>query len=79
MSATIDYGVGVVARQTYTLNRIDEEYFPDPLDDTGETFPGGEISGNVCISVVADQLEGATIRVEELMSFDDTRAFYALN
>ena len=52
---------------------------PDSLDDTGETFPGGSVSGNVCYSAASDQIEGGTIRIEELISFDDTRAFYALN
>lgn len=31
---------------------------PDSLDDTGETFPGGSVSGNVCVSVESDQVEG---------------------
>lgn len=51
---------------------------PNPLDETGETFPGGNVSGNVCISAASDQLDGATIRIEESLSFEDTRAFYAL-
>lgn len=51
---------------------------PDPLDETGETFPGGDVSGNVCISAESDQLDGGTIRIEEAMSFEDTRAFYGL-
>ncbi|MDV6012333.1 hypothetical protein [Haloechinothrix sp. LS1_15] len=52
---------------------------PEPLADTGETFPGGQVSGNVCIAVPAEQLERATIRIEELLSIGDTRAFYALD
>jgi hypothetical protein len=52
---------------------------PNPLDDQGETYPGGSVSGNVCVSVASDQLEGATIRIEEAFSFDDTRAFYGLD
>ena len=51
---------------------------PDSLDDTGETYPDGSVSGNVCISVESDQIEGGTIRIEEFLSFDDTRAFYSL-
>ena len=52
---------------------------PDSLNDTGETFPGGSVSGNVCFSAASDQIEGGTLRIEELFSFDDTRAFYALD
>jgi hypothetical protein len=80
--AWIDFSWAIVGGAGNTFGTGMDDYcglIPDPLDDTGETFPGGEISGNVCISVASDQLEGATIRVEELMSFDDTRAFYALN
>ncbi|SFA81715.1 hypothetical protein SAMN05216266_101617 [Amycolatopsis marina] len=51
---------------------------PTPLDETGETFAGGNVKGNVCISAASDQLDGATIRVEETLSFEDTRAFYGL-
>lgn len=51
---------------------------PNPLDETGETFPGGNVKGNVCISAASDQLDGATIRIEETLSFEDARAFYAL-
>jgi hypothetical protein len=51
---------------------------PSPLDDTGEAFPGASVEGNVCFAVASDQVEGATIRVEETLSFDDTRAFFAI-
>jgi hypothetical protein len=51
---------------------------PDPLRDQGETYPGGSVSGNGCISVPVDQLDGATLRVEEMLSFADTAAFYAV-
>lgn len=44
---------------------------PSPLDDTGETFPSGKVRGNVCYSVPTNQLDGATIRVEETFSFED--------
>jgi hypothetical protein len=53
--------------------------YPDPLDETGETFPGGSVSGNVCISAESDQVEGGTLRIEESFSFDDTRAFFSLS
>jgi hypothetical protein len=51
---------------------------PSPLDDAGEAFPGASVEGNVCFAVDADQVAGATIRVEETLSFDDTRAFFAV-
>ena len=49
---------------------------PDPLSDGGEIFPGGVITGNVCVTAEADQLPGATLLVEGL--FGDSRTFFAL-
>ncbi|MBE0418320.1 MAG: hypothetical protein IBX63_11200, partial [Coriobacteriia bacterium] len=48
-----------------------------PIDDTGETFPGASVSGNLAFEVASDQLEGGAIIMEEL-SFDDTRVFFAI-
>ncbi len=52
---------------------------PNSLGDQGETYPGGSVSGNVCYGVASDQVDGATIRIEKTFSFDDTRAFFALD
>lgn len=78
-----DVGWGIVGSEGNTFGpggSMDDHcgVIPDPLDEKGETFPGGSIEGNVCVSIDADQLDGATIRVEEMISFDDTRAFYAV-
>ena len=80
--AWLDFSWAIVGAAGNTFGTGMDDYcgvIPDPLDDTGETFPGGSVSGNVCISVEADQIEGGTIRIEESLSFEDTRAFYALN
>jgi hypothetical protein len=81
-TAWLDFGWGIVgsAGNTFGGGSMDDYcgVIPTPLDDTGETFPDGTVSGNVCISADTDQLEGATIRIEESFSFDDTRAFFAL-
>lgn len=50
---------------------------PDDFTDGNETFPGGVVSGNVCVAVEAGQLDGATILVEG--GFGDDRTFIALN
>lgn len=49
---------------------------PNSLNDKGETFPGGTVSGNVCVSADTDQLDGGTILVEEL--FGGSRTFFAI-
>ncbi len=59
-------------------NTFDERcgVIPDPLRDGGETFPGGVVTGNVCVTAPEDQLLGATVLVEGL--FGDNRTFFAL-
>ncbi|QSB05691.1 hypothetical protein [Natronoglycomyces albus] len=48
---------------------------PDDITDAGETFSGASVSGNLCVEVESDQLDGATWMVEELFSMDDNRFF----
>ena len=81
-TAWLDFSWAIVGSAGNTFGTAMEDYcgvIPDSLDNTGETYPGGNVSGNVCVSVASDQVDGATIRIEETFSFDDTRAFYALN
>ena len=80
-TAWMDFSWAVVGSQGNTFATGSDDrcgVIPEGLSDTGETFPDGNVSGNVCFSVDADQIEGGTIRIEESFSFDDTRAFYAL-
>ena len=81
-TAWLDFSWAIVGSAGNTFGTAMDDYcgvIPNPLDDTGETFPGGNVAGNVCVSVDSDQVDGATIRIEETFSFDDTRAFYALD
>lgn len=81
-TAWLDFSWAIVGSAGNTFGTAMDDYcgvIPNPLDDTGETFPGGNVAGNVCVSVDSEQVDGATIRIEESLSFDDTRAFYALN
>lgn len=81
-TAWLDFSWGIVGSQGNTFATGMDDYcgvIPEPLDDTGETFPGGSVDGNVCISVPSDQVDGATIRIEDTFSFEDTRAFYAVD
>lgn len=50
---------------------------PSPVMDAGETFSGATIEANMCFSVEAAQLDGATLIIEPLFSSED-RAFFAL-
>ena len=51
---------------------------PDDIDDSGETFPGGTITGNVCWSIQSTDAASLVMIVEESFNFDDIRAFFAL-
>ncbi len=51
---------------------------PTPITDTGETFPGASVSGNLVFEVPSDQVEGGALILEESISFDDTRTFFAV-
>ena len=51
---------------------------PDDIDDSGETFPGGTITGNVCWSIQSTDAASLVMIVEESFNFDGTRAFFAL-
>jgi hypothetical protein len=80
----LDFSWAIVGSAGNTFSGMDfeEDYcgvIPDSLDEKGETYPGGSVEGNVCYSVPADQLDGATIRIEDTFSFEDTRAFYAVD
>ena len=76
--AGFDLGWAIVGSEG---NTFDDRcgVIPNSLEEQGETFPGGSVSGEVCFAVDADQIEGGTIRIEEFWSFDDTRAFFALS
>lgn len=80
-TAWLDLSWAIVGSAGNTFGTAMDDYcgvIPRPLNDTGETFPGGSVTGNVCVSVDSAQVDGATIRIEESFSFDDTRAFFAL-
>ncbi len=51
---------------------------PDDINDSGETFPGGTITGNICWNIQSTDAASLVMIVEELFNFDDTRAFFAL-
>lgn len=79
--AMTDFSWAIVGGKGNTYGTGSKDYcgvIPNPLDETGETFPDGTVSGNACVSVPASQLDGGTIRIEEFLSLEDTRAFYAL-
>lgn len=52
---------------------------PDSLSDEGEMFPGATASGNVCLSVPSDQLDGGAWIVEDTFTLDADRVFVALS
>jgi hypothetical protein len=51
---------------------------PGDIDDSGETFPGGTITGNVCWNIQTSDAESLVMIAEQSFTFDDTRTFFAL-
>ncbi len=51
---------------------------PDSLNDHGEMFPDASATGNVCVSVPADQIDGGAWIIEETFSLDSSRTFVAV-
>lgn len=49
---------------------------PNDITDAGETFADGNVTGNKCVEVESDQLDGGKWILEELISLgDDSRHF----
>lgn len=55
-----------------------EVFAPVALSDQGEIYSGATSAGNVCVAVPSAEVEGGTWVVEESLSFDDTKVFFAL-
>ena len=51
---------------------------PKPISDAGETFPGASVSGNLLFKVPTDQAAEGLLIMEPTFSYDDARAFFAL-
>ncbi|WP_250285713.1 MULTISPECIES: hypothetical protein [unclassified Frankia] len=51
---------------------------PTSLSDVSEMFPNAKASGNVCVSVPTDQVQGGAWIVEETLALDSNRVFFAL-
>ncbi len=45
-------------------------YSGDSFDNNGETFPGASVTGNLCFTVDADQVNGATVSIQKDYSSD---------
>lgn len=51
---------------------------PDDINDSGETFPGGTITGNVCWNIQSSDVASLVMIAEESFNLDDTRQFFSL-
>lgn len=52
--------------------------YPDDLFELGELFPGGTADGNICLTVVEDDVDSLLLILEETFSVDETRVFFDL-
>lgn len=79
----LDLSVNFVgsAGNTYGGSGSTDDYcgvIPVALSDQGEIYGGATSAGNVCVSVPSAEIEGGTWVVEESLSFDDSKVFFAL-
>ena len=51
---------------------------PDELDVFSEVFPGGTVSGNLCWSVKSEEADNLLLYVQESVSLDEERNFFAV-
>lgn len=51
---------------------------PDDINEAGETFPGGTLSGNVCWKISSDDATSLAMIADESFSLDGTRVIFAL-
>ncbi len=67
---------------SWTPDDAPADFFPsctlDTMYEIGETFPGGNWTGNFCILMPSSQVEGGAIILENFLSMDSERAFWAL-
>lgn len=66
--ASFDLSWTVVGSQGNTFGSSFDDYcgvIPDDLDEAGEVFSGATATGNVCVSVASDQIDGAVVQVEQ--------------
>ena len=53
--------------------------YPDSIDEAGETFPSGVVTGDVCWSVSTDDAADLVMLLDNTFSFDDSeRTVYSL-
>ena len=52
--------------------------YPDDLFELGELFPGGTADGNICLTVVKDDVDSLLLILEETFSVDETGVFFDL-
>ena len=48
-------------------------YSEDSFDANGETFPGATVKGNLCFTVDANQIDGATVSIQGDYSTEDRK------
>ncbi len=70
-SAVGDSNVAVDAGDCFT--------YPNSLFDVNEIFPGGTAQGAICFTVPEADTGSLLLILEDFLSFDDTRLFYALS
>lgn len=78
----IDLTTKVLGSEGNTFGSGEDDYcgsIPQDLTNASEQFPDATETGNICVSVPTEQLDGALLLLEESFSFEDSRVFVALD
>lgn len=78
----IDFSYSVVGAGGNTFGSGMDDWcgsIPEDLTNANEQFPGSTESGNICMSVPSEQVDGSLLMLQQSLSFDDDRAFVALD
>jgi hypothetical protein len=67
------------SRVAYEPFDSDCGFIPDDINDTGEAFPGGTVTGYFCWAIDSSDADSLVMIAEEWASFDDVRTFMAID
>lgn len=67
------------SRVAYEPFDSDCGWVPDDINDTGEAFPGGTVTGYFCWAIDSSDATSLVMIAEEWASFDDARTFMSID
>lgn len=73
----VDWAIIGSKGNTFAAGGAEFCYLAPDLPSVGETFPGGKVSGNLCIPAARNQLDGSVFKLQEFAG--ETQAFFRMD